>query len=285
MDLLDAFRTFWDQYHHELTQHERLSKPALKNFDHLRKKSDQYKKSIRIKIPDLIHLIDHIPRGNLGKLRLKDPIINIPWGLEFLYLSHTAFGQFKDSVDRKITYGHPQLRSASETLHKLDSAWFLAHPKHLQQALLSFFEELSRESHIIQSDAPVSCSITLFLHHEAVPHFPSSAGPFLVLECFTPSETKEGAHHRVVSSAGGGYQSIFKEEFLEFCAVAHRNVIKKGDQFLMECFFRSTDDASSLRYVEPHMLKHRFYNRTGLSTLFFFPIRSQNLGRQNHHGF
>jgi hypothetical protein len=282
VDLLQKYQTFWDENHRELTQHRRLPKSSLKSFDQLRKNADAFKKSIRIKIPDMI---EHLPRSNLGKLKLEDPLICLPWGLEHLYLSFPAFKKFKHSVEQKVSLGQPQLRTASEALHRLDSAWWLGHAEHWQHALLGYFEELSREPHIAGAKTPTSCSLTLFCHDEPVPHFPASAGPFLVLECFTPGQTSEGAQHRLVSSSGGGYNGLFKEDFLEFCAIAHRNVIFKEDQYLMECFFRSPEDAASLSYAEPHMQKQRFFNSTGLSTLFFFPIKSKTLGRPSHHGF
>jgi hypothetical protein len=277
---------FWEQHQNELNKSSKLNRDSLKSFDILRKKSDQFKKGIRFQLSDFSQLLQEIPGETLGKLRLADPLLCIPWGLEHLYLSYGAFLKFRDSVDKKINHGHPQLREAAEILHRLESAWFISHKDHLKQAFLSFFEELSRESHIAESQGPVSCTLTLFLYEQTLPAHPNCTFPHLALECFTPGPTREGGLQRLVGSAGSGYHTIFRDEFLEFSAIAHRNIMEQSSgQHLMECFFRENKETPSVRYVDPHLHKYRFLNSTGISTLFFFPCKAQHLGRQQHHGF
>ena len=283
--VIEEAKIFWDAHHQELRQGPKLSREGHLAFDALRQKTDHFKKSLRMTLADFCELLQNCPRGSLGKLRLADPLICCPWGLETLYLSHNAFGKFRDSVERKIQHGHPQLRTAAELLYRLESAWFISDTQHLKNSLVAYFEELSKESFVLNAIGPVSCSLTLFLYDEKIPHFPESPFPYLVLECFVACPTKEGGHQRMVGAAGGGYNCIFRDDFQEFCALAHRNVLQQKNGFLMECFFRRNDESPSLRYVEPHMEKNRFYGKTGVSTLFFFPCRSQNREHQQHHGF
>ena len=285
LTVIEESKIFWEAHHQELRQSPKLNKDAHLAFDLLRQRTDQFKKSIRMKLADFCALLQNFPRGSLGKLRLADPLICCPWGLETLYLSYNAFGKFRDSVDHKIQHGHPQLRTAAELLYRLESAWFISDAEHLKKSLLAYFEELSREAFVLNAAGTVSCTLTLFLYDEKIPCFPESPFPYLVLECFVACPTKEGGHQRMVGAAGGGYNGIFRDDFQEFCTLAHRNVIQQKSSLLMECFFRRNDESPSLRYVDPHMEKNRFYGKTGVSTLFFFPCRSQNREHQEHHGF
>ena len=283
---LSEAKRFWAEHHSDLSKGNKLSTLAIRHFDQFRKHSDLYKKKLRVRSSDFTQLLQSLPCETFGKLRLADPLLCIPWGLDHLYLSYNGFLKFRDSVDKKINHGHPHLRTAAELLHRIESAWFIGHEEHLRRAFISYFEELSREEHIMQSKGPVSCTLTLFLYEQDLPSLPNSPFPHLALECFTPSSTQEGGLQRMVGSAGGGYNTIFRDDFLEFCSIAHRNVIEQsGGQKVMECFFRQHNETPSVRYVDPHMLKYRFLNTSGVSTLFFFPCKAQHIGRQQHHGF
>jgi hypothetical protein len=96
----------------------------------------------------------------------------------------------------------------------------------------------------------------------------------------------EGAHQKIVKSSGAGYDEIFKTYFKEFCAIAHRNVVISSNKApFMESFFRIPSDEATVRTIEPSMLKNRFYNRSGLSTIFFFPCKTFESQKTFTHRF
>lgn len=284
--LLEVIRIFWQRYQDTLRRGGRLSNEARQHFEALRQQSEHFKKSMRMKIPALCDLLLDLPSESFGKLRLGEPKIYLPWGLDHLYLSPSGLRSFVGGVERKISHGHPQLRSACESLHKLESAWMISHPEHLRKAFTDYFEELSQEGFITGASGPTDCTVTVFLHEQDIPHLHHAPFQHIVVELFIPSSTREGGYQRLVANAGAGYNKLMREGFNEFCTVAHRNVLTADQtEWTMECFYRRSGEHPSVRYVEPHLFKHRFMERTGISTLFFFPCRSTVQDSKSTHRF
>jgi len=285
----DAFLNFqksclslWNEHQSELTSNLKLNQTTLLEFKHLRAQAESLKSSFRLKTIDLLTVLEDI-RTQQHDFNISTPLLHLQCGAERLYLNLSDIHKFKQ---RYLHHSTDKLLKFSRCLEQLEQAWFIHERNSFIEGIKHYLDELAHEAHHQKNPHKPKLSFTIFLHQTSLPEPYRSDFPAIALECFSEGPAREGAHQRVVKSSGAGYDQIFQKHFNQFAAIAHRNVLTpESSPAYMECFYRLPTDEASLHPVETSMLKHRFFNTSGLSTLFLFPCKTANSEKSLIHKF
>lgn len=280
-----ACKKLWHQHKNELQNSLKLSQNTLKSFQSLRTHAEVLKSSLRMKLEDLQETLLNIKESQTY-FDISPPQFFFDFGPDQHYFSWTDFQLFKKHLESHSLPTHSKFKNLSDRILQLKQAWFIHHKDWLYEGLYHYLDELSHEQHHQNNVTPPKISFTIFYSQQSLPAPHQSERPSIALEVFSEGPSSKGAHQRVVKSSGAGYDEIFKTYFKEFSAIAHRNVVMAQNKApFMECFFRLPSDEASIQTIDNGMLKNRFFNRSGLSTIFFFPCKTFESQKTLTHRF
>lgn len=280
-----ACKNMWSNHQKELQECLKLSQHTLKNFQGLRTQAEILKSSLRMKLDDLhetlVNLTDSQTFFDISPVQ-----IYFNYDTNQHYFSWKDFQIFKQHIENHALPAHSKFKNLSDRILQLKQAWFVHHKDWLHEGLNHYLDELSHEQHHQNNVSRPKLSFTIFYSQQSLPAPHQSTQPSIALEIFSEGPSLEGAHQKVVRSSGSGYDEIFKTYFKEFSAIAHRNVVIPPNKApFMECFFRNPNDEASKKPIETSMLKHKFFSRPGLSTIFFFPCKTFESQKTINHRF
>jgi hypothetical protein len=280
-----ACKKLWTSHRRELQNNLKLSQTTLRNFQSLRTHAEVLKSSLRLKLQDLHETLDHVTDYQ-SYFDISPTQIYFNFGLDQHYFNWKDFQLFQKHLESHTLPAHSKFKNLSDRILQLKQAWFIHNKEWLFEGLHHYIDELAHEKHHQNNVSSPKVSFTIFYSQQSLPAPHQSSHPSLALEIFSEGPSMEGAHQKIVKSSGAGYDEIFKTYFKEFCAIAHRNVVISSNKApFMESFFRIPSDEATVRTIEPSMLKNRFYNRSGLSTIFFFPCKTFESQKTFTHRF